>query len=131
MQAGAANNANDMVRAGTADYVLVVGVEKLSDFTDNGVGIIHTIGPKVQRSARKYTGAVPVLRALLDRYAAIRARTRTFFDVLDASLYYTRPIALRNPVVFYEGHLPGFAVNTLINLQRLTGVALKKPLIAA
>ena len=26
--------ANDMVRAGTADYVLVIGVEKLSDFTD-------------------------------------------------------------------------------------------------
>nr|WP_141786600.1 beta-ketoacyl-ACP synthase III [Ornithinicoccus hortensis] len=26
--------ANDIVRAGTADYVLVVGVEKLSDFTD-------------------------------------------------------------------------------------------------
>jgi (p)ppGpp synthase/HD superfamily hydrolase len=42
-------------------------VIKLSDFTDNGVGIIHTIGPKVQRSARKYTGAVPILRALLDR----------------------------------------------------------------
>jgi len=42
-------------------------VLKLSDFTDNGVGIIHTIGPKVQRSARKYTSAVPVLRNLLDR----------------------------------------------------------------
>lgn len=42
-------------------------VIKLSDFTDNGVGIIHTIGPKVQHSARKYTGAVPVLRDLLDR----------------------------------------------------------------
>jgi len=26
--------ANDMVRVGTADYVLVIGVEKLSDFTD-------------------------------------------------------------------------------------------------
>jgi len=26
--------ANDMVRGGTADYVLVIGVEKLSDFTD-------------------------------------------------------------------------------------------------
>ena len=26
--------ANDMVRAGTVDYVLVIGVEKLSDFTD-------------------------------------------------------------------------------------------------
>lgn len=42
-------------------------VIKLSDFTDNGVGIIHTVGPKVERSARKYTGAVPVLRHLLDR----------------------------------------------------------------
>jgi formylglycine-generating enzyme required for sulfatase activity len=28
--------------------------------------------------------------------------------------YYSRPIALRNPVVFYEGHLPAFAVNTLL-----------------
>src|SRR5450759_3830735 len=27
--------ANDMVRGGTAQYVLVIGVEKLSDFTDN------------------------------------------------------------------------------------------------
>jgi ergothioneine biosynthesis protein EgtB len=52
--------------------------------------------------------------ALLDRYAAIRERTRVFFDVLDGSLYYTRPIALRNPIVFYEGHLPAFAVNALV-----------------
>jgi len=36
------------------------------------------------------------------------------FDLLDPSVYYERPIALRNPVVFYEGHLPAFAVNTLI-----------------
>ena len=28
-------------------------VIKLSDFTDNGVGIIHSIGPLVVRSARK------------------------------------------------------------------------------
>jgi hypothetical protein len=42
-------------------------VIKLSDFTDNGVGIIHTIGPKAHRSALKYTGAVPVLRELLTR----------------------------------------------------------------
>jgi iron(II)-dependent oxidoreductase len=51
---------------------------------------------------------------ILDRFTRIRARTRALFDVLDDSLYYTRPIALRNPVVFYEGHLPAFAVNTLI-----------------
>jgi hypothetical protein len=42
-------------------------VIKLSDFTDNGVGIIHTVGPKVPYYARKYSAAVPVLRDLLDR----------------------------------------------------------------
>jgi (p)ppGpp synthase/HD superfamily hydrolase len=40
-------------------------VIKLSDFTDNGVGLIHTSGPKVDRSARKYAPLVPVLRDLL------------------------------------------------------------------
>ena len=30
------------------------------------------------------------------------------------SAYYARPISLRNPIVFYEGHLPAFAVNTLL-----------------
>ena len=42
-------------------------VIKLSDFTDNGVGIIHTVGPKLHSSARKYTPAVPLLHELLDR----------------------------------------------------------------
>src|SRR5919106_908788 len=51
---------------------------------------------------------------LLTRFRRIRARTRALFDLLDPSVYYERPIPLRNPVVFYEGHLPGFAVNTLI-----------------
>ena len=36
------------------------------------------------------------------------------FDLLDESVYYDRPIPLRNPVVFYEGHMPAFAVNTLV-----------------
>jgi gamma-glutamyl hercynylcysteine S-oxide synthase len=61
------------------------------------------------------TPAVPVDRAAaLDRFARIRARTRGMFDLLDDAVYYERPIALRNPVVFYEGHLPVFAVNTLV-----------------
>jgi ergothioneine biosynthesis protein EgtB len=51
---------------------------------------------------------------LLARFARNRARTRTLFELLDESAYYERPIALRNPVVFYEGHLPAFAVNTLL-----------------
>src|SRR3954467_116472 len=52
--------------------------------------------------------------ALLDRFQRLRARTRDLFALLDDSVYYERPIALRNPIVFYEGHLPAFAVNTLL-----------------
>jgi hypothetical protein len=42
-------------------------VIKVSDFTDNGVGVIHTVGPKVTSSARKYRPLVPVLRELVAR----------------------------------------------------------------
>jgi gamma-glutamyl hercynylcysteine S-oxide synthase len=52
--------------------------------------------------------------AMLDRFVRMRARTRALFDLVDDAAYYERPIALRNPIVFYEGHLPAFAVNTLI-----------------
>ncbi len=51
---------------------------------------------------------------VLSRFAVNRRRTRALFDLLDESMYYQRPISLRNPVVFYEGHVPAFAVNTLI-----------------
>lgn len=51
---------------------------------------------------------------VLERFQRIRERTRAMFDLLDESVYFTRPIALRNPIVFYEGHLPAFAVNTLL-----------------
>src|SRR5213083_2399734 len=43
-------------------------------------------------------------------YQRNRARTRRIFDLIDPSAYYSRPIALRNPIVFYEGHLPAFSV---------------------
>src|SRR4029078_13418801 len=52
--------------------------------------------------------------ALLDRFRRLRARMREMFTLLDDAVYYERPIALRNPIAFYEGHLPAFAVNTLI-----------------
>ncbi|MER7418345.1 HD domain-containing protein [Micromonospora peucetia] len=42
-------------------------VIKISDFTDNGVGVIHTVGPKVTSSARKYRPLVPVYRDLVTR----------------------------------------------------------------
>ena len=52
--------------------------------------------------------------AALGRFAANRDRTRAMFAMLDPAMYYERPIPLRNPVVFYEGHVPAFSVNTLI-----------------
>ena len=52
--------------------------------------------------------------AILDRFQRTRARTRALFGLIDESAYLQKPIPLRNPVVFYEGHLPAFAVNTLI-----------------
>ncbi|BCB87253.1 HD domain-containing protein [Phytohabitans suffuscus] len=42
-------------------------VIKVSDFTDNGVGVIHTTGPKVRSSATKYRPLVPVFRELVSR----------------------------------------------------------------
>ncbi|MET8233136.1 HD domain-containing protein [Micromonospora sp. NPDC005298] len=42
-------------------------VIKVSDFTDNGVGVIHTVGPKVVSSARKYRPLVPLFRDLIGR----------------------------------------------------------------
>jgi formylglycine-generating enzyme required for sulfatase activity len=69
---------------------------------------------------------------MLDREAAIawyrrnRERTRMIFDLVTpegpgaeagaagAGTYYKRPIALRHPIVFYEGHLPAFSFNTLV-----------------
>jgi ergothioneine biosynthesis protein EgtB len=48
--------------------------------------------------------------ALVDWYVTNRARSRAIFDLIDPAAYYSRPIALRNPIVFYEGHLPAFSV---------------------
>jgi hypothetical protein len=42
-------------------------VIKVSDFTDNGVGLIHTTGPRLHRLAGKYAPLVPVLRELIAR----------------------------------------------------------------
>ncbi len=52
--------------------------------------------------------------ALVQRYLRNRERSQSLFDMLSEDAYYSRPIALRHPVVFYEGHLPAFSFNTLI-----------------
>src|SRR4029078_12701392 len=49
-------------------------------------------------------------RAAIGWYRRNRRRSEALFDLIDPAAYYSRPIALRNPIVFYEGHLPAFSV---------------------
>ena len=57
---------------------------------------------------------------VVDRAASInwfretRRRTTDLFGLLTPEAYYEQPIPLRHPVVFYEGHIPAFSVNTLL-----------------
>ena len=53
-------------------------------------------------------------QALVDRFDRARLRSNELFDLIEPGAYYSRPIALRHPIVFYEGHLAAFAVNTLL-----------------
>ncbi len=52
--------------------------------------------------------------ALADWYRRNRQRSQQLFDIVRPEAYYSRPISLRNPIVFYEGHLPAFSLNTLV-----------------
>jgi len=65
------------------------------------------------------SSTVPVVQpsvrsSFLNWFARNRQRSRVLFDAIDERAYYERPIALRNPIVFYEGHLPAFNVIVLI-----------------
>jgi formylglycine-generating enzyme required for sulfatase activity len=51
--------------------------------------------------------------ALRARYLANRAGTKRLFELIAPQAYYDRPIPLRLPLVFYEGHIPAFSFNTL------------------
>lgn len=53
--------------------------------------------------------------AAAEWYARNRSRSRAIFDLIVPDAYYTRPIALRNPIVFYEGHLPAFSIISVLN----------------
>ena len=66
--------------------------------------------------------------SLLARYRGNRDRSRKLFDLLSEDAYYSQPIALRHPIVFYEGHLPAFSFNTLVKkaLGGKAGSTLKK-----
>jgi ergothioneine biosynthesis protein EgtB len=51
----------------------------------------------------------------LDWFSRNRKLSRSWFeDLIQIPAYEARPIPLRNPIVFYEGHLAAFNVNTLV-----------------
>src|SRR5919112_529439 len=52
--------------------------------------------------------------AVLSWYRRNRERSRALFDLLTDDAFYSQPIALRHPIVFYAGHLPAFSFNTLV-----------------
>ncbi len=71
--------------AASLDAMPWARVIKASDFTDNGVGLIHTSGPALERLAGKYAPLVPVLRELISRPDTpladdVKERIRTQLD---------------------------------------------------
>ncbi len=52
--------------------------------------------------------------AICGWYLRNRRRSRALFDSVAPEAYFERPIPLRNPICFYEGHIPAFSVNTLV-----------------
>mgnify|MGYP001328663675 CR=1 FL=1 len=50
----------------------------------------------------------------IDWYQRNRARSAMLFDMLTPEAYESRPIPLRHPVRFYEGHLSAFSYITLV-----------------
>ncbi len=50
---------------------------------------------------------------MVDWYRRNRARTAAVFALVDEAAFYDRPIPLRHPFVFYEGHIPAFSFLTL------------------
>ena len=66
------------------------------------------------------TATLPAAASVVDRQQVIQAyrdnrvRTQVLFEMLTPDAYYEQPIPLRHPVVFYEGHIPAFAVNSFL-----------------
>jgi len=65
--------------------------------------------------------------ALLEWYRKNRRRSKELFGLVDEGAFYDRPIPLRHPFIFYEGHIPAFSFNTL-NARGLHEVAIDERL---
>jgi gamma-glutamyl hercynylcysteine S-oxide synthase len=75
--------------------------------------MLHRVQP--ERALRPPRASAIDRADLIAWYRRNRERSRTLFDLLiDENAYYSQPIALRHPIVFYEGHVPAFSFNTLV-----------------
>jgi len=52
--------------------------------------------------------------AFAARYRANRRRTADLFGMVAPEAYLDRPLPLRNPFIFYDGHIPAFSFYTLV-----------------
>jgi formylglycine-generating enzyme required for sulfatase activity len=65
-------------------------------------------------SLRGHTRGAASPARFRDWYSQNRVRSQALFDLIAGEAYYSQPIDLRHPIVFYEGHLPAFSFNTLV-----------------
>jgi formylglycine-generating enzyme required for sulfatase activity len=68
-------------------------------------------------------------QALADWYRRNRQRSARLFALIGPEAYYDRPIPLRHPFVFYEGHLPAFSflvVNERALAEQPVDISLEK-----
>jgi iron(II)-dependent oxidoreductase len=72
-----------------------------------------SVGTRMGAGAHPEAGGLD-RRALATWYERNRTRSSLLFEMLTDDAYFSRPIALRHPIVFYEGHLPAFSFNTLV-----------------
>jgi hypothetical protein len=85
-------------------------VIKASDFTDNGVGLIHTTGPRLGKLARKYAPLVPVLKELIaqpDTPLDEQARTRILEQLTRAEQRFAAILPPNGPAAARPGVIPG------------------------
>ena len=54
------------------------------------------------------------MQALHERYRDVRRRTQQIFDLVAPEAFDLRPIPLRHPLRFYEGHLSSFNLGMLL-----------------
>ena len=66
-------------------------------------------------------------KALTAWYRANRERSRQLLDSVLPDAYYSRPIPLRHPFVFYDGHFPAFSFNVL-HRRALGNPSIDRPL---